>query len=424
MRLDELPERLLCHPRRVCVVIVCCVLVFVSGCVQATPTPEPVIISFAFGQWEQEYYERLIELFNEQYPYITVAPRVLRNFGQVDNVFQEGSVDTFFIYDNSDTLPSLFEQGLLLNLTPFVEQGDGFDIEDYYPAAVASCRLEGQIWAIPASVDLEVLYYNKGLFDQNNIPYPHNGWAWGEFMEAAVAISNPDEDIYACAPDAMSVIPFIYQHGGRLLNNWENPSRTTFDDPLVIEALEWYAQLIHEYHAIPTPEELVEAFGQNRPDVRMWQQGKAGMYFGSLWDKGGEMWGRSARWDWEWGMVTLPRDRQEATMGSVQSYAISAETEHPDACWKWVTFLSDQMHYRLMPARRSQAESVKYEEQAGAEEVAVTLASIDHALILFASHSRLEEVAQQYAAAFESIASGEMRVADAMIQAQEQSTFK
>jgi ABC-type glycerol-3-phosphate transport system substrate-binding protein len=243
-------------------------------------------------------------------------------------------------------------------------------------------------------------------------------------MEAAVAISNPDEDIYACAPDAMSVIPFIYQRGGQLLNNWENPSRTTFDDPLAIEALEWYAKLIHEYNAIPTPEVLVETFGQNGPEVRMWQRGKSAMYFGSLWEKGGEMWGRGGRWDWEWGMVALPRDRQEATMGFVQSYAISAKTEHPHACWKWVTFLSEQMHYRLMPARRSHAESDEYEEQAGTEEVAVTRASVDHALVLFASHSRLEEVAQQYAVAFESIANGEMEAADAMIQAQEQSTFK
>jgi multiple sugar transport system substrate-binding protein len=410
--------------RYVCIMLVCCALALAPGCVSATPTPEPVMISFAFGRWEQEYYERLIELFNEQYPHITVTPRVLRNFGQLDNVFQEGQVDTFMIYDNSELLPDLFEQNLLLNLTPFVDQGDGFDLEDFYPATVASCRLEGQIWAIPASVDLEVLYYRKDLFDQSDVPYPRNGWTWNEFMEAAIAISNPDEDIYACAPDAMQVIPFIYQHGGRLLNNWENPTRTTFDDPLTIEALEWYAGLIHNYDAIPTPEELVKTFGQDASQAYMWQQGKAGMYFGNLRDKGGEQWGQGGRWDWEWGMVTLPKDREEATMGFVQSYAISAETVHPDACWKWISFLSEQMHYRLMPARRSLAESAEYEEQAGPEEAAVARASIDHALVLFASHSRLEEVAQQYVATFESIANGETEAADAMVQAQEQSTFR
>jgi multiple sugar transport system substrate-binding protein len=416
--------RLPCRPRRICVMIICCVLALVSGCVQATPTPEPVTISFVYGRWEREYYGRLIEMFNEQYPYITVAPREFRNFGQLGNMLQEGQPDTFMIYDNSDQLPALFEQDLLLNLTPFIEQGDGFDIEDFYPAAVASCRLEGQIWAVPASINLEVLYYNKDLFDQNNVPYPRNGWTWNEFMEAAIAISDPDQDIYACAPDAMEVIPFIYQHGGRLLNNWENPTRTTFDDPLTIEALEWYAKLIHEYNAIPTPEELTNAVKQDNPEAYMWRRGQTAMYFGSLWDKGGELWGRGGRWSWPWGMVTLPRDRHEATMGFVQSYAISAETAHPDACWKWITFLSEQQHYRLMPARRSRAESAEYEEQAGSEEVAVTRASVEHALVLFASHSRLEEVAQQYAAVFETIASGEMEAADAMIQAQEQSTFK
>ena len=123
-------------------------------------------------------------------------------------------------------------------------------------------------------------------------------------------------------------------------------------------------------------------------------------------------------------MVTLPQDKAQATMGFVQSYAISSETEHPDACWEWISFLSEQMHHRLLPARRSLAESDEYEEQVGADEAEVTRGSVDHALVLFASHGRLQEVSEQYTQVFESIASGEMEVMDALIQAQEQSTFK
>ena len=68
--------------------------------------------------------------------------------------------------------------------------------------------------------------------------------------------------------------------------------------------------------ATPTPKELAKMLGSNRSPEYLWMRGKSGMYFGSLWDKGGELWGRQGRWRWEWGMVTLPQDKEQATMGA------------------------------------------------------------------------------------------------------------
>ena len=41
----------------------------------------------------------------------------------------------------------------------------------------------------------------------------------------------------------------------------------------------------------------------------------------------------------------------------VEGYAISSQTEHHDACWEWIAWLSEQVPYRQMPARRSLAAS-------------------------------------------------------------------
>jgi ABC-type glycerol-3-phosphate transport system substrate-binding protein len=86
-------------------------------------------------------------------------------------------------------------------------------------------------------------------------------------------------------------------------------------------------------------------------------------------------------------MAPLPRDAQSLTQGTVEGYAIYAQTEHPDACWQWITFLGQQMSpdgehlHRLIPARRSVAESKAYEQLVG-EEVATTAQVSTEGLVL------------------------------------------
>jgi ABC-type glycerol-3-phosphate transport system substrate-binding protein len=83
-----------------------------------------------------------------------------------------------------------------------------------------------------------------------------------------------------------------------------------------------------------------------------------------------------------WGMVPLPRDERASTLGFGMAYAASADSQHPEACWEWMVYLSEQISPFVMPARRSLAESAEYTNQVGAEAAAVARASIEDALIV------------------------------------------
>jgi hypothetical protein len=56
---------------------------------------------------------------------------------------------------------------------------------------------------------------------------------------------------------------FVYQHGGRLCDDLQAPTYATYDDPLTIEALEWYAALFQEHNVAPTPEQVQQTFGSS-----------------------------------------------------------------------------------------------------------------------------------------------------------------
>ena len=411
------------HPRsptHVAICLLCLLLGLHAGCARATPTPEPVTISFAHADTDTETYQQLVQEFNERYPYITVELRPKR--WDMLGGLSDNDADIFVT--SQFALNWLHEQGDVLNLTPFIEQDESFAVADFYPGTVGLFTREGKTWAIPAGVDMMVMYYNQDLFDQYNVPYPEIGWTWDDFLSIAAGLRDPEANVFGYAPNDALFDPlvFIYQHGGRIFDDLQNPTRTTFDDPLTIKALEWYVKLIHEYDVAPDPEQAREAFGAGGNIQNGIYLGKVGLWTGMLSDRGGRFW--PAEWNMRWGIVPLPRDEQPATLTMVEGIFISSQTPHPDACWQWVAFLSKQIPNRQTPARKSLAESTTYEQLVGGDVAAVARASMENTLLLSPKLAEFEQALGIFGQALDAIINQRSTPQEAMNWAQEQSTFK
>ena len=104
-------------------------------------------------------------------------------------------------------------------------------------------------------------------------------------------------------------------------------------------------------------------------------------------------------------------------------YSISAQTEHPQACWEWLKFLSEQAGtFQGVPARRSIAESDAYRQQVGAELADAYRFTLEQSERLFtsATHLRTERtgfVLDQFQRGLEATLNGE-GVEQALSQAQ------
>jgi multiple sugar transport system substrate-binding protein len=347
-----------------------------------TPTPEPITINFAFPAPLDNYYDPLIAAFNEENPELTVKRKTARSPETWNYLFREGQVDAFVFLSEDDLFQNLYENGQVLNLTPLIQANDTVNLNDIFPSLLDPYTIEGKVWAIPGGANLGVLYYNKDLFDQYNVAYPQPGWTWSDLQMAAMAVRDPEAGIYGLTSSPFFVVPFVYQHGGRIVDDWRNPGRLVLDEPLTVEAVEWYASLIHDYDVMPSPEEAIRQFGNDgSPGYIFWRK-KAGMYIGFYSDRGGEAWGPQAKWQMNWGMAPLPRDKHASTLGFVLAYAASSHTKYPDACWQWITYLSKQPPPFVSPARRSLAESTAFAEQVGAEAAAIARAAVEEALIV------------------------------------------
>ena len=270
-----------------------------------------------------------------------------------------------------------------------------------------------------------MMYYNKDLFDRYGTTYPQLGWTWGDFLDSAIAVNNPSNGVFGYAlqyeGDSAVYEPLmlIYQHGGLIFDSLQTPTRATLDDPLNIEAMEFYASLIYDHQVAPAPDDPL--LRQRPYPWRGVLEGRFAMWMLTLADRGGERWGW--RWNMNWGVVPLPRDQHAASMGMVDGFFISSQTAHPDECWLWIKFLSQQMPYFLMPARRSMAESGGYESQAGAEVAVAARAAVEEAILVNPELLGFETALSAMQQAFQAIRAGEVTPAEALDAAQQQSGF-
>jgi ABC-type glycerol-3-phosphate transport system substrate-binding protein len=177
------------------------------------------------------------------------------------------------------------------------------------------------------------------------------------------------------------VANFVYQHGGRLYDDLRAPTYPTYDDPLTVEAMMWYADLFHEHDVAPTPEQLREAVAISA-DYAVFVailRGQVGMWMGELWEQEG--WGEGSEWEFAWGMVPLPRDARAATLVASDQLFIFADAQNPDACWQWLSFVSQHMPPGwLAPMRSSLGESEAYEQLVGDEVAEIVRASMTDVL--------------------------------------------
>jgi multiple sugar transport system substrate-binding protein len=70
----------------------------------------------------------------------------------------------------------------------------GVNLGAFEPQLIEGLKTSGggKLYALPVSNMIQVMYYNKGLFDKFGVPYPKDGMSWDETMELAKKLDRED----------------------------------------------------------------------------------------------------------------------------------------------------------------------------------------------------------------------------------------
>jgi len=392
-------------------------ILLLSGCAQFLPPREPVTLTFTYSQYtDAGQYEQWAQQFHEQNPDIVIKLNPLEE--GTDRDLATGDV----FVGSQMSLLSYIDQGLVLDMSAFIEQDEDLALDDFYPNTLDAFTMQGKHWALPLGVDMMMLYYNKDLFDRYKVAYPEIGWNWETFLESAKKTSEPGREIYGFALQYANEFALfepmlmIYQHGGRLFDSLANPTQVTVNDPQHVEAMNFYGKLSSEHHVAPS----WEGSPQKRASMYPWadiMQSRFAMWSLMYSSRGGANWPQ--RWGMKWGVVPLPVDQKAATLATADGAFISVNSSHPEEAWLWVKFLSRQIPAFTFPARRSLAESRDYDQSVGADIAAAARAAMEDAILISPRLMGFEQPLAALEKAFDAIRKGTATPQEALDAAQQ-----
>ena len=338
------------------------------------------------GSFNLEPYRLLADQFHEANPDIAIELKMLDITGAGG-----GAPDLSSIAKTSDCFqwyPSLQDPKSLaavLSLEPFLEADESLEAGDFYPQLIRQFTKQGRLWGLPADVTPFVIEYNRDLFDATGVSYPSPSWTWDDFLDAAVALTQGEGEskhygYVAEVYEANDLLLVLTRLGASLLDEAIDPAAYTLNDPSVAEAMRWYADLTTVHGAKPAfITDISKMLGASSAYVE--REGLINKGRAAMWTNAGTMAAIfGPRGDLNVGVAPLPRradGTSTASLLATSGYFVSATTEHRLACWKWLTFLTEQPTAVLgYPARRSLAESVAYGKLVGEERAAALAAAV------------------------------------------------
>lgn len=329
---------------------ICLLLLFLTSCAgQEAPTKAPLAASnqqqVRFLVWgdppEQAAYRGVVERFETLNPDVDVEMTALP--GKSDFVtrlttdFAAGAPPDVFLL-NYRRLAQFHNKDGLQPLGPLMAQSTMLDEAGYYPIALDAFRdSSGTLVCIPQNISSQVVYYNRDLFDAAGLPYPDGSWDWAAFRETARALTLPDAngdgeaDQFGLGlePTILRMAPFVWQNGGRLVDDWVAPTGFVLDSAESIEAMSFVINLSVRDGVVPNAnQEAVQTHGDR------FLSGNIAMYVNSrrITPTVREV------VDFAWDVVPLPRGEQAATVLHSDGYCMARQSSVQDAAWRFIEF--------------------------------------------------------------------------------------
>lgn len=282
-----------------------------------------------------------IDAFEAEYPYVTVEPVYSGGYADVQTAIQTtiegGGTPPAVAVLLANSLNDLINADYIAPLDQYVdamENGQAY-LDDFLPAFMSNSFYDGQLSSIPFQRSAVVLYYNVEKFADAGLEPPTS---WQSWAEAAQALTSTDGSTPNWGLKFSSDWPYwLFQPLaiGAGQNIFEDECTMAFNDPKVVEAVQFYIDLSKVYGAMP---EGVQASWAT--DTADFASGSVAMIAHTT----GSLTGLLAQADFTIGVMPYP-GKEEGTYASVPGggnfYIMKdAPQEQKDAAWKFIEFIT------------------------------------------------------------------------------------
>jgi len=330
----------------------------------ATPVPETtlasgeVALNFGYGSFasplpNQEQWDNLIADFTANDPQVGAI-----NFDVGFGAFQFNTAvdqyDCFYLPYNA--VPG-GDVTLLLSLDPFVSADPTFDRNGFVGNTLTQVQRDGRIYAMPITVEPDIMRYDAAQFNQVAAPLPFAGWTVDEFINAVQLIKlNPEDPapFVGSSTGGNDLLILIAAFGGLPIDSRGDLIVYDFTNPANVDAIRQVLDLAKDGYLRYDRRlgDILNAFNfgnAEQPASALYADTLSVLNFAAL----------SGSDDSEQTDTYLPTTYPRGAQYSAGSYTIgtayiSANSQNPEACYQWIsTFANAPDLFTAMPARRA-----------------------------------------------------------------------
>jgi multiple sugar transport system substrate-binding protein len=259
-----------------------------------------------------------------------------------------------------DFMPAWAQQGYLLDLAPYVQADlDQATIDEWDPAQYrALFTAEGLQFALPKYHGALALYYNADLLDEHGVDHPDGSWTHDDYRAALLRLAR-DRDGDGQTDLWGSMVDIAWERIQVHVNAWgghfvdpDDPRRSLMDSPASLAAMEWIRARMWDEHVMASFLDV-----QNVETRHAFIHQKTAMVEDGSWSLKDIL----ADAQFRVGVAPFPAGPvRRVTLATTDGFGIYAGTQHPDAAWELVKFLTSREYGRAMaranflqPARAS-----------------------------------------------------------------------
>jgi len=308
---------------------------------EASGDEEEVTIRLATWDYEQTAAtQEIVAAFEKEYPniHVEVLDYLAADYvGKLTTMLNaESDVDVLYVKE-ADGLKAFVDKGQFAALDDFIA-ADSVDLSAYNGLA-DYYNFDGSCYALPARSDFYVMFYNKDLFDKAGVPYPSNDWTWEEFEETAAKVTNKDEDITGA----------FFHSWNACVQNWgvQDGKHTIMDYETGYDFFKPYYEMVLRMEENGSAVKYADIKAGNLHYSSAFAQGNIAMMPMGTWQIAtiAKQIADGESKVVNWGVATLPHAADVAagyTVGSTTPVAMTSFTEHPDAAWKLLKFITGE----------------------------------------------------------------------------------
>lgn len=273
-------------------------------------------------QFQAENPDIQVEIIN--YPWSTYFDKIQAMMAAED------APDVMFLH----TIPSWAAKGVLEDLTPYIEKTK-FPVEAYNQELLSTFMYKGKIYGFPRDNDTTVLFYNKTLFDEAGVAYPDYSWDWQRFLDAARKLTKVDSRgrviQWGVVLERNKWHLWIHMNGGKIVDDYDTPTKCTLDQRNAIEAIQFIADMILSYKVTPSIAELAQLGSA----AELFTTGRVAMVLSNAAQIGSFLTNKNLKF----GVAPLPyKVTRTNTLGGA-GFVMYSKSKNKDAAWKFMQFL-------------------------------------------------------------------------------------